>query len=145
MVEAKGQNLTVKELFDELKTLESRLISLSHKYNRTLTITAITWKDILVKGGKKDDIMLNNVIKREELQDEFDIAKISYDSYKEVTIEKIREMIANHSVEYCIVYFRDELGWKWKDICRLFNYSRSQASKKYSDFKNRTLSDTIGH
>ncbi len=145
LIDAKGKYLTIKELFDEMKTLEGRLIELSHKYNRTLTITAITWKDIVVKGGKRDDVMLNNTIKREELTSEFDIVKDSYDSYKEETIDKIREMIANESVDYCIVYFRDTLHWKWKDICKLFHYGRSQASKKYSDFKNRTSSDTIGH
>ncbi len=138
MIEAKSKHLTIKELFDEMRTLEGRLIELSHKYNRTFEIKAITWKDIIVKGGKRDDVMLNNTIKREELTDEFDIAKASYDSYREETIKEIRNMIATKPVNECIVYFRDVLRWKWKDICKLFNYSRSRANKIYSDYKKKT-------
>ena len=140
------KKLTIKEIFDEMKVIRYRLIKLSHKYNRTLVdISAVTWKDIVTKGGKKGDIMLNRVIKKENLENEFDIVMESYKDYKELAINEIREMIKNNSVEYCIVYFRDELHWPWKDICKLFSYGRSQASKLYKDFKNRTTSDTIGH
>lgn len=48
-----------------MKLIRYRLIELSHKYNRTLVdISAVTWKDIVTKGGKKGDIMLNRVIKK---------------------------------------------------------------------------------
>lgn len=146
MVEIK-KDLTIKEIFAEMMTLKSRLIKLSHKYNRSMIlISAITYKDIITKGGRKsDDVMLERTIKKEELKDEFDVVKESYDSYKDTAIEKIQEMIATKPVGECIVYFRDELHWKWDDICKLFNYGRSQASKKYSDFKKRTTSDTIVH
>lgn len=146
MIEIKKE-LTIKEIFAEMMILKSRLIKLSHKYNRSMIlISAITYKDIITKGGRKsDDIMLDNIIKREDLKDEFDVVKESYDNYKDIAIEKIQAMISTKPVDYCIAYFRDELHWSWKDICKLFNYSRSQASKKYSDFKKRTTSDTVGH
>ena len=139
------KELTIKELFDEMTFLKSKLIKLAEKYNRSLiTVSAVTWKDIITSGGKKGDVMLNRTIKKDKLHDEFDIVKESYDSYKSEAIDKIKEMLATKPVDECIVYFRDKLKWGWKPICKLFNYSRSQASKKYSDFKNRTTSDTIG-
>lgn len=133
------KDLTIKEIFAEMMTLKSRLIKLSHKYNRSMIlISAITYKDIITKGGRKsDDIMLDKTIKREELKDEFDIVKESYDSYKDLAIDKIQEMISTKPVDECIVYFRDELHWSWKDICKLFSYSRSQADKIYRKYKMR--------
>ena len=131
MIEIK-KDLTIKELFAELTTLKSKLIKLSHKYNRSMIIvSAITYKDIVTKGGRSDDIMLNRTIKREEIKDEFDIVKESYDCYKEETINKIREMIANKSVDHCIVYFRDELKWCWKEIAQLFNYNERHCRRLY--------------
>jgi len=134
------KELTIKELFVELRTLYARLIRLAEKYNKSLiTVSAISYKDIIAKSsGKKGDRMLNNEIKKESLNNEFDIVKASYDSYREEAIEKIREMIANKSMGYCIVYFRDQLHWKWKDICKLFNYSRAQAYRIYEKSKNET-------
>ncbi len=136
MIDAKGKHLTIKELFDEMKVLRSRLIKLSHKYNRSLIgINAISYKDIMVKGGKKDDVMLNNTIKREEIENEFDIVKESYESYREEAIKEIREMIATKPVDECIVYFRDTLNWKWNDISKLFNYSRIHCIRLYNKRK----------
>lgn len=131
------KQLTIKEMFDELKVLKSRLIKLSDRYNRSLiSVSAITWKDIVSKGGIKGDIMLNRVIKQENLENEFDIVLASYNDYRERTIEEIRKMISENSVEYCIVYFRDDLHWKWKDISKLFNYSIRQCHNLYSKGKN---------
>lgn len=133
------KKLTIKEIFDELKTIRYRLIDLSHKYNRTLVdISAVAWKDIVTKGGKKGDIMLNRVIKKDELENEFDAVMESYRDYKEMAINEIREMIKNNSVEYCIVYFRDNLHWKWNDISKLFNYSRSHCHRLYDNYKKET-------
>lgn len=130
------KNLTIKELFNELKVLKTRLIKLADKYNRSLiNVSAITYKDIITGGGKKRDIMLNKVIKKEELNDEFDIVLASYNEYKEKTIEEIRKMLNEKSVDYCIVYFRDEFHWKWKDIAKLFNYSLRQCHNLYNKIK----------
>lgn len=132
------KKLTIKEIFDELKVIRSRLIELSHKYNRTLVdISAVTWKDIVTKGGKKRDIMLNRVIKKDDLEEEFDAVMETYKDYKQMAINEIREMIKNNSVEYCIVYFRDNLRWRWKDISRLFNYSIRQCHNLYDKGKNK--------
>lgn len=136
MVELKKE-LSIKEIIAEMMTLKSKLIKLSHKYNRSMIlVSAITYKDIITKGGKKcDDIMLNKTIQREEIKDEFDIVKASYDEYKDLAIEKIQEMIKTKRVEECIVYFRDELHWKWNDISKLFNYSLRQCHNLYSKVK----------
>ena len=134
------KKLTVKEIFDELKVIRSRLIELSHKYNRTLVdISAVTWKDIVTKGGKKGDIMLNRVIRKDNLEEEFDVVMESYKDYKQMAINEIREMIKNNSVEYCIVYFRDNLRWRWNDISRLFNYSIKQCHRLYNKEKNKNV------
>lgn len=133
------KELTIKELFDEMNHLRYRLIELSHKFNRTLTITAVNWKDIIVKGGKKDDIMLKNEIKREEAKNEYDIVLESYNDYKTQAIDKIKDMIATKSIEYCIVYFRDVLHWKWEDIARLFNYSRIHCTRLYKKEKSSNV------
>ncbi len=133
MIEKK---LTIREIFDEMKVLKARLIRLAEKYNRATTdITAINYKDIMTSGGRQGDIMLNKVIKKEELENEFDIVKDSYNSYKELAVEEIKEMIANNSVEHCIVYFRDNLHWKWRDITKLFNYSLRQCHNLYNKGK----------
>ena len=134
------KKLTVKEIFDELKVIRSRLIELSHKYNRTLVdISAVTWKDVVTKGGKKGDIMLNRVIRKDNLEEEFDVVMESYKDYKQMAINEIREMIKNNSVEYCIVYFRDNLRWRWNDISRLFNYSIKQCHRLYNKEKNKNV------
>lgn len=136
MVELKKE-LTIKEIFAEMMSLKSKLIKLSHKYNRSMIlVSAITYKDVITKGGKKcDDIMLNKTIQREEIKDEFDIVKASYDEYKDLAIEKIQEMIATKPVEECIVYFRDSLHWKWDDIAKLFNYSVRQCIRLHKKGK----------
>ena len=132
------KKLSIKEIFDEMKVIRSRLIELSHKYNRTLiNISAVTWKDVVTKGGMKGDIMLNRVIKKENLENEFDVVMETYKDYKKMAINEIREMMRNNSVEYCIVYFRDNLHWRWKDISRLFNYSIRQCHNLYDKGKNK--------
>ena len=132
------KKLTIKEIFDEMKSIKARLIYLSEKYHRsTASITAVTWKDIVVGGGRKGDIMLNKVIKKEELENKFDADLASYNSYKELAIEEIRKMMSKESVEYCIVYFRDELKWKWDDISKVFNYSLRQCHNLYNKYKNK--------
>ena len=134
------KKLTVKEIFDELKVIRSRLIELSHKYNRTLVdISAVTWKDVVTKGGMKGDIMLNRVIRKDNLEEEFDVVMESYKDYKQMAINEIREMIKNNSVEHCIVYFRDNLRWRWNDISRLFNYSIKQCHRLYNKEKNKNV------
>ena len=133
------KKLTIKEIFDELKVIRSRLIELSHKYNRTLVdISAVTWKDIVTKGGKKRDIMLNRVIKKDDLEEEFDAVMETYKDYKQMAINEIREMIKNNSVEYCIVYFRDNLRWRWKDISKLFNYNERHCRRLYKNYKENS-------
>lgn len=133
MIEKK---LTIREIFNEMKVLKARLIRLAEKYNRATTdITAVNYKNIMTSGGRQGDIMLNKVIKKEELENEFDIVKTSYNSYKELAIEEIKNMIANNSVEYCIVYFRDSLKWNWRDISKLFNYSIRQCQRLYKKKK----------
>ncbi|HIU12301.1 MAG TPA: hypothetical protein IAB65_06340 [Candidatus Onthocola stercorigallinarum] len=135
------KKLSIKEIFDEMKVIRSRLIELSHKYNRTLiNISAVTWKDVVTKGGMKGDIMLNRVIKKENLENEFDVVMETYKDYKEMAINEIREMMRNNSVEYCIVYFRDNLRWKWNDISKLFNYSIKQCHRLYNKEKRRNVS-----
>ena len=130
------KKLTIKEIFDEMQSIKARLINLADIYHKsTASITAVTWKDIVVGGGRKGDIMLNKVIKKEELENKFDADLASYNSYKELAIEEIREMISKESVEYCIVYFRDVLKWKWKDICKVFNYSLRQCHRLYDKEK----------
>ena len=130
------RNLTIKEIFDEMQSIKARLINLADIYHRsTASITAVAWKDIVVGGGRKGDIMLNKVIKKEELENKFDADLASYNSYKELAIEEIREMISKESVEYCIVYFRDTLHWKWDDISKVFNYSSRHCRRIYENCK----------
>lgn len=131
------EHLSIRQLFNELTLLKSRLIKLAEKYNRSLiNVSAITYKDIMTSGGLKGDIMLNKIIKKDEFKDEFDIVLESYKEYREKTIEEIRKMLNEKSTEECIVYFRDELEWKWQDISKLFNYSLRQCHNLYNRFKN---------
>lgn len=130
------KELTIKEILDEMKVLKGRLIKLADKHNRLLiNVSAVNWKDIMVVGGRKDDTMLNKMITKENTADEFDIVLESYNSYKEQAIEKMRNMIQNESVEKCIVFFRDELHWGWKEIGKLFNYSDRHCRRIYKNSK----------
>ncbi len=130
--------LTIKQLFNELKVLKARLIKLAEKYNRNMiNVSAITYKDIITKGGAKGDIMLNKVIKKDELNNEFDIVLASYNEYKEKAIEEIRKMLNEKSTGYCIAYFRDELKWKWNDIAKIVNYSVRQCIRLYKAEKSK--------
>ena len=132
------KKLTIKEIFDEMQSIKARLINLATVYHRsTASITAVTWKDIVVGGGRKGDIMLNKVIKKEELENKFDADLASYNFYKELAIEEIREMISKESVEYCIAYFRDVLKWKWEDISKVFNYSSRHCRRIYNNYKKQ--------
>lgn len=133
------KELTIKEILDEMKVLKGRLIKLADKHNRLLiNVSAINWKDIVVVGGRKDDTMLNKMISKENTTDEFDMVLESYNSYKEQAIDKMRNMIQNEPTEKCIVFFRDELHWKWKDIQKMFSYSPRQCHRLYDKGKNGT-------
>lgn len=126
------KNLTIREIFNEMKLLKIRLIKLYEKYKiSNIPINAVTWKDIVVVGSKKGDIMLNKEIKKELMNDEIEIVKESYRDYRNLAIEKIKEMIATKTTEECITYFRDELKWKWDDIAKVFDYSVRQCQRLY--------------
>lgn len=138
------KELTIKEILDEMSFIKARLIKLAEKYNKLLiNVSAISWKDIMTQGGKKGDIMLNKEINKESTKNEFDIVLESYNSYKIEAIEKIKEMIATKSTEECIVYFRDNLKWKWEEISKMFNYSIKQCNRLYKKGKCPMLSDNV--
>jgi len=81
--------------------------------------------------------MLNKIIKGEEIENEFDAVEASFRDYKNKALEKIRVMIEEKPVEECIVFFRDELHWKWEDIAILFSYSVKQCHRLYNKIKKR--------
>lgn len=148
MIEAKGKHLTIKELFAEMKTLYARLIKLAEVYNRSLNGIKITnYKEVMVKGGKRGNGVYDNVDKKIDSKNEFDVVKASFLSYEKELEDKLREMIVTKPTEYCIVFLRDELHWKWEEISKLVNYSIRQCIRLYKKEKNSDVTQchTMSH
>lgn len=131
-----GKELTLEETLKELNKLKYRLLDLKDKLKiGFFEIKAITWKDIVTKSSYKGDVMLNKMIKADGTREEFDAVKESVEGYRQLAIQKIGEMIENKPIEECVVYFRDNLKWKWKDIAKMFNYSVRQCHNLYDKGK----------
>ena len=81
--------------------------------------------------------MLNKMIKLDDTREEFDAVKESYNAYREVAINKIGEMLETKSKKECIVYFRDKLHWKWKQIGKIVSLSDRQCQNLYNLEKNK--------
>ena len=132
------KELTLEEILKEMKTLKYRLLDLADKLKiGFFEIKAITWKDVVTKSSFKGDVMLNKIIKADGTREEFDAVKESYEGYRMMAIKKISEMLDNKPIAECIVYFRDNLRWKWKDIAKMFNYSIRQCHNLYNSEKKK--------
>lgn len=136
-----GKELTLEEVVKEMNKLKYRLLDLSEKLHiGFFEIRAITYKEIMSSTNYKGDIMLNKVIKSDDTREEFDAVKESYNAYREVAISKIGEMLETKPKGECIVYFRDKLHWKWKQISKMVNYSIRQCQRLYDEEKNKDVS-----
>ena len=136
-----GKELTLEEVVKEMNKLKYRLLDLSEKLHiGFFEISAITYKEIMSSTNYKGDIMLNKVIKADGTREEFDSVKESYNAYREVAINKIGEMLETKSKSECIVYFRDNNHWKWKQISKMVNYSIRQCQRLYNEEKSKDVS-----
>ncbi len=131
--------LTLEEILKEMKKLKYRLLELKEKLRiGFFEIKAITWKDIKSSSSSnKGDVMLNKMIKTDGTREEFETVKSSFNSYRQLAIEKIGEMIENTSKEECIVYFRDRLHWRWEEIAAMFDCSEKTCRRKYKALKKQ--------
>jgi len=110
------KELTLEEILKEMKKLRYRLLELADRLKiGYFEIKAITWKDVVTKSSFKGDTMI----------------KQSYEDLRMLAIEKMADMLENKPIDECIVYFRDKLHWKWKDIAKMFNYSIRQCQNLY--------------
>ncbi len=132
------KELTIDEVLDEMNRLKKRIEVLNTILRIKLEpLKGLTYKDVISKTSNiHNDIMLNRIEKKDKLLDELVAKVMSYNDYRWLAIEKIQKMREEKSVEEMIVFYRDKLHWSWKHICKLTNYSRSQANKKYNKAKN---------
>ncbi len=133
------KDLTIFERLREMRTLRRTVLCLIDKKYINLALRymkAISIKDVCVQSSKGgSDIMLNSIIKDEHFDDEINNNLTSYNEHKQIAIEEIKKMIAEKTDEEMIVFFRDELKWKWDDICKVFNYSLRQCHRLYDSIK----------
>ena len=133
-----GKELALEEVIKEMNKLKYRLLDLSEKLHiGFFEIRAITYKEIMSNTNYKGDIMLNKVIKADDTREEFDAVKESYNAYREVAINKIGEMLETKSKGECIVYLKDKIHWKWKQIAKLVDLSDRQCQNLYNKEKNK--------
>ena len=130
------KKLTIKEILQEMRRLKSRIYSLQTILQKRINpLKEITYKDIISKGGGVSDIMTTNLIKIEEDKVTLESYIESYNSYRNLAINEIIEMAETKTDAEMIVFYRDELKWKWKDICKIVHYSRAHANRLYNDLK----------
>ncbi len=133
-----SKELTLEDVLKEMNKLKYRLLELGEKLKiGFFEIKAIEYKDIIIKSNFVGDVMLNKMIKADGTREEFDSVKESYNGYRQVAIEKIGEMLETKSIEECIVYFRDKLHWKWREIAKMFKYSLRQCHNLYDKGKKK--------
>ena len=131
------KKLSIKEIFQEMRRLKNRIYSLQTILQKRINpLKGITYKDIISKGGGVSDIMTTNLIKIEEDKGTLESHIESYNSYRNLAISEIIEMSEVKTDVEMIVFYRDELHWKWKDIARIMNYSVRQCQRKYNGIKN---------
>lgn len=132
------KKLTIREILREMDYLKKQIYSLETVLQRRINpLKGITYKDInsTIRGGGVSDPMTTNLIKQEELKTELDAKIDSYNSYREKAIEEIVEMMSTKSDEEMVVFFRDELHWKWNDIAKVVHLSIRQCQRKYKNGK----------
>lgn len=129
------KQMTIYDLLKEMRTLKRTVLCfVDKKYiNKVLRyMKAISVKDVCVQSSKRgNDTMLNSIIKDEHFDEEINRNLNSYNEYKKLAEEEIRNMIKEKTDDEMIVFYRDELHWKWNDIAKAVNYSVKQCQRKY--------------
>lgn len=133
------QNLTIRDLLREMKNLKIEIETLETVLHRkVIPLKGITYKDITSSNHNYQDRTLETMIKVDELEIEIDSKIDSYYSYRDKAIEQIKEMRKTKPIGYMIVFYRDELHWKIRDICKITNFSRAQVYRYYNLEKDNT-------
>ena len=131
-----GKELTIEEILDEMNDLKKRINSIATILRIKMEpLKGIEYKDVVSKGSNvMNDVMLNRIIKTDELAQELEAKKESYNDYRRVAVEKIQKMREEKSVDEMIVFYRDKLHWKWREIAKITNYSSRQCLRKYKNY-----------
>ncbi len=133
------KKLTIKELLKEMDYLKKQIYSLETVLQRRINpLKGITYEDVnsTIKGkGGHNDPMTNNLIQKDELKTKLDVKKDSYYSYREQAIEEIAEMMSTKSDEEMVVFFRDDLHWKWNDVIKVMHCSLRKGHYLYKKGK----------
>lgn len=131
------KELTIQELLREMRTLKRTIVCLVEKKYINLVLRhlkAISIKDVCVQSSKGgNNTMINSLIKDERLSDDINSKINSYNEYKDLATEKIREKAETATDEEMIKFYRDELHWKWNDIAKVTNYSVRHCQRKYNE------------
>lgn len=132
------KKLTIKEVLREMDYLKKQIYSLETILQKRINpLKGITYKDIncIIKGGGNSDPMTNNLIKQEEIKTDLDAKLASYNSYREQAIEEIAIMMSTRTDEEMVVFFRDDLCWKWNDIIKVMHCSLRKGHYLYKNGK----------
>lgn len=130
-----GKELTVEEILEEMSKLKERyyyIANLLHKNFLSIRLRGVEFKDIMVSGGRRtSDKMLLSIIKNGDLNLELESIKDAYYSYRDLLIDTIIDMKKTKTVDEMIVFYKDTMHYKFKDIAILVDYSLKQVKRKY--------------
>lgn len=135
------KDLNILEILHEMRTLKRVIISLATKkeINKIMKyLQAINLKDICVQSSHNgSDRMINGIIKNLDLSEEIESKLISYNEYKKLAEEKIRQKAETATKAEMIVFYRDELHKDWETIAKAEDYGISQVYRIYKKEKNK--------
>ncbi len=127
------KELTIKELKYKIKELEDEIdlyLTLKKIEFAKTQPGAMTYKDVLVKGGKPMDKFTHYTIRSEKYDKNIIELTDKLLSYQKRLNQKISNIINSDSKTF-IVYLREEEKLKWEEISRITHFSLRQVKRIY--------------
>ena len=130
-------HLTIKQAKNELEKLNNDLELYLNKKRINYLKTqpgALKYKEILSNTNVILDKFTHYLIKDEECDNKIYTLQDSINLYQQFIVAEMKR-ISKSSGSELIVFLRDELNLKWKEIAKIVNYSLRQCHNIYSKAK----------
>ena len=127
------EELSIRELKYKIKEIEDELelyLTLKKIEFSKSQPGAMTYKDIIVQGGKPFDKFTHYLIKSEQYDEKINELTQSLLAYETRLAKKIKNICNGDSKSY-ITYLREEEKYSWEKIARITNFSVRQARRIY--------------
>ena len=127
------KELTIKELKYKIKELEDEIdlyLTLKKIEFAKTQPGAMTYKDVIVKGGKPMDKFTHYTIKSEKYDKRIIELTDTLLTFQKRLNNKIAN-ISNSDSKTFITYLREEEKYSWEKIARITNFSVRQARRIY--------------